>query len=279
MKKIFLSILTLFTVTVFAQTKHSCCSMSATEQFAMLSSDEAFVSLHADPVPFAFSPSKGTMITFKTADGKDANAFEVKSNKPTDNWIIMIHEWWGLNDYIKQEAEKLQKDVGNANILAIDLYDGHVATTAAEAQQLMGGLKQERAVSIIKGAIADVGQMSTIYTIGWCMGGGWSLQTALLAGKQAGGCVMYYGMPEKDLSKLKNLNCDVLGIFAKKDDYITPAIVAQFEKDMQAVHKILMVKSYDAVHAFANPSNPNHDKEAAEDAYKLVMTFFKERIR
>jgi carboxymethylenebutenolidase len=279
MKKILLPLLVIVAATAFAQTRQSCCSMSATEQFAALSSSEEFAALHPDPVPFNFSPAKGKMITFKTEDGKDANAFEVKSGKPTDNWIIMIHEWWGLNDYIKQEAEKLQRDVGNANILAIDLYDGKVATTAPEAQKLMGSLKEERAIAIIKGAIADAGQMSNIYTIGWCMGGGWSLQAALLAGKQADGCVMYYGMPEKNVSRLRNLNGDVLGIFAKKDGHITPDVVAQFEKDMDAAGKKLMVKSYDAVHAFANPSNPDYDKEAAADAYKLVVAFFKARIK
>jgi carboxymethylenebutenolidase len=279
MKKILHLALVLISINLSAQNKPACCSMSATEQFAMFASNDGFAALHPDPVPFHFAPAKGSMITYNTPDGKEANAFEVKSGKPTDNWIIMIHEWWGLNDYIKQEAEKLQREVGNANILAIDLYDGKVASTASEAQQLMGGLKEERAIAIIKGAIADAGQMSSIYTIGWCMGGGWSLQAALLAGKQASGCVMYYGMPEKDLSRLKNLNCDVLGIFAKKDEHITPAVVAQFEKDMKAANKNLTVKSYDAVHAFANPSNPNYDKEASADARKLVIAFFKERIK
>jgi carboxymethylenebutenolidase len=279
MKKLLSAILIFVTAASSAQTKHSCCSMSSTEQFAMLSGDVAFAALHPDPVPFNFVPSKGTMITYKTPDGKDANAFEVRSGKPTDNWIIMIHEWWGLNDYIRQEAEKLQREVGNVNILAIDLYDGKVATTSQDAQRLMGSLKEERAVSIIKGAIADAGQMAQIYTIGWCMGGGWSLQAALLAGKQAGGCVMYYGMPEKDLAKLRTINCDVLGIFANKDDYITPKIVEQFQKDMQSSARKLIVKQYDAVHAFANPSNPKYDQEAAADAHKLVLEFFKERIR
>jgi carboxymethylenebutenolidase len=279
MKKILLPLLLLLYISAVAQHPKSCCSISATEQFAMLGSSEEFAALHPDPIPFNFIPAKGTMITFPTMDGKDANAFEVKSGKPTDNWIIMIHEWWGLNDYIKQEAEKLQREVGNVNILAIDLYDGKVATTAADAQKFMGELKQERAVAILKGAIADAGQMAQIYTIGWCMGGGWSLQAALLAGKQANGCVMYYGMPEKDVNKLKNLNCDVLGLFAKKDDYITPEIVAQFEKDMKAAGKKIIVKEYDAVHAFANPSNPKYDKEAAADAHDLVLDFLKARIK
>lgn len=279
MKKILIILLLVASANSFAQTKHSCCSLSATEQFAMLSGNEDFAALHPDPVPFDFIPAKGAMITYKTSDGKDANAFEVKSGRPTDNWIIMIHEWWGLNDYIKQEAEKLQREVGNVNILAIDLYDGNVATTAQEAQKLMGSLTEERAVAIIKGAIADVGQMSQIYTIGWCMGGGWSLQAALLAGKQANGCIVYYGMPEKDVTRLKTLNCDVVGIFANKDGHITPEIVDQFQKNMQAAGKKLILKQYDAVHAFANPSNPNYDRDAAADAHRLVLDYLRDRIK
>ena len=194
----------------------------------MLASDEKFSNSHLDPIPFDFVATTGKMITYKTTGGKDANAFFVKAKMKTDNWIIMVHEWWGLNDYIKQEAEKLQEEVGNANVLAIDLYDGEVAAKASEAQKLMGGLKEDRAIAIIKGAIVFAGTNQKIYSIGWCMGGGWSLQTSIMAGREAAGCVMYYGMPETDKTKLSHLNADVLGIFAKKDEWINQKVVDQF---------------------------------------------------
>ena len=92
-------------------------------------------------------------------------------------------------------------------------------------------------------------------------------------GKQAVGCVMYYGMPEKDVAKLKTLNCDVLGLFAAKEQWISPAVVAQFEKDMATAGKSIKVKSYDADHAFANPSNPIYNKVASEDAYGLAINY------
>ena len=221
---------------------------------------------------------KGEMITFQSPDGKKANAFLVKANKPTNNWVIMIHEWWGLNSYIQEQAEKLYNEIGIVNVLAIDLYDGQVATTKEQAQKFSGELKDARADSIIKGAISLAGPRAKIFTIGWCMGGGWSLQASLMAGKQATGCVMYYGMPETNLNKLKNLHADVLGLFAKKDDYIKPKIVDQFEKDMKLVKKNLTIKSYDAVHAFANPSNPKYDQVAGEDAHQAVLSFFKSRM-
>ena len=190
----------------------------------------------------------------------------------------MIHEYWGLNDYIKQETEKLSNKLG-INAIAIDLYDNKVASTSDEAGKLMQSVKTERAVNIIKGAYAYAGANAKIFTIGWCFGGGWSLQTALLGGKQAAGCVMFYGMPEQDVNKLKTLNCDVIGFFAEKDGWITPKVVDQFKENMKAAGKNVTTYEYDAVHAFANPSNPKYNKEATEDAYSKAIPFIKERMK
>jgi carboxymethylenebutenolidase len=192
----------------------------------------------------------------------------------------VFHEWWGLNDYIKREAENLQAELGDVTVYAIDLYDGEVATTQAEAQKLMGGLKEERAKAIIQGAIdAYSTPKAKIATIGWCMGGMWSLQGTLLEGRKAAGCVMYYGMPETDVAKLKTLNCDVLGIFGLQDKFINPDVVKKFEENMKAADKKLIVHNYNAVHAFANPSNPKYDKFSADDAHKKAMLYLKERLK
>jgi carboxymethylenebutenolidase len=277
MKKIALLFCLLVSATTWSQ--HSCCSISTTQQFAMLSSDNAFMSSHLAPLPFHFSAENGKMITFKTSDGKLANAYEVKPAKPSGKVLFIIHEWWGLNDYIKQEAAKYQTELGDVTVYALDLYDGKVATTPEEAGKYMGEVKEERAVNILKGAIDFVGKNAQIYTLGWCFGGGWSLQASLLAGKQAAGCVMYYGMPESNLAKLKTLHSDVLGIFAAQDKWITPAVVAEFEKNMKAAGKKLTVKSYDADHAFANPSNPKYNKEFSAQAHTLVLAFFKEHLK
>ncbi len=90
---------------------------------------------------------------------------------------------------------------------------------------------------------------------------------------------MYYGMPEKDIDKLKKLNCDVLGIFGNKDKWITPAVVTDFQKNMQSAKKNLSVKEYNADHGFANPSAPSHDKVAMADAYKRALVFYKARMK
>jgi len=260
----------------FAQ---SCCNANSTVQFAMLANDQKFLNSHADPLPFNFSAEKGKMIKLNSTDGKEANAFLVNADQLTYNFVFIFHEWWGLNDYIKQEAEKIQKELGNVNVMAIDLYDGKVADNKDSAGKYMKEVDQKRAETIINAAISYTGSRGKIYTLGWCFGGGWSLQASILAGKQGAGCVMYYGMPEKDLTKLKNLNADVLGIFATKDQWINDKVVTQFEKDMKTSGKNLSVKSFNADHAFANPSNPKYDKEASAQAHILAMDFLKKKLK
>lgn len=253
--------------------------VSVTGQNNLLAMNESFAKAHLEPAPFTLANPKGSMVTFKTPDGKDAQAYEVKAPHETNNIVFVFHEWWGLNDYIKQEAEKLQAELGNVNVYAIDLYDGKVASTREDAQKLMGAMTETRSKAIISGAVEMVGKKANIYTIGWCMGGAWSLQAALIAGKQAEGCVMYYGMPEQDLAKLKTLNTDVLGIFASKDKYITPEVVKTFEANMKKEGKKITVYNYDADHAFANPSNPQFDKKATEDAHHKTLAYLKSKIK
>ena len=191
----------------------------------------------------------------------------------------MIQEWWGLNDYIKRESENLSAELGDVNVIALDLYDGKVAATPDSAMKLVQAAKTDRLENIIKGAIAYAGADAKIYTIGWCFGGMWSLQTALLAGKQAAGCVMYYGRPETNLDKLKNLNCDVIGFFGNKDRSPSPEMVTKFEADMQATGKRLNAFKYETGHGFANPSNPSFNKEATEDAHLKTIAFLKEHMK
>jgi carboxymethylenebutenolidase len=273
------ALLFMIMISAYAQnTTMSCCSKSSTVAFAMLSNDESFKASHLSPLPFHFNPAKGRMVSIKTRDGNKSSAFEVKAENPTSNYVIMVHEWWGLNDYIKQEAEKLQGELGNVNVIALDLYEGKVATNAEEASKYMGETKEERIRAIIGGAIDYAGKDARIQTIGWCFGGGWSLQASIMAGKQGTGCVMYYGMPEKDVNKLKTLNAPVLGIFASKDGWITPAVSDQFEQEMKLLNKSITIKSYDADHAFANPSNPKYDKTSAEDAHKMAVEFLKSHL-
>ena len=263
----------------FSQTKITCCAKSSTQQFAMLASNKAFSMSHKNPRIIHFQSAIGKSITYKTPDGKEATAYELKAKKPTNNYLLVIHEWWGLNDFVKRESEKLYNDLGDVNVLALDLYDGKVATTREDAGKYMQAVKDDRAQAIIKGAIAYAGPRARIATIGWCFGGGWSLQASLLAGKQEVACVMYYGMPEQSVDRLKNLNADVLGNFANKDQWINPKVVAKFEDDMKKAGKKLYVHQYDADHGFANPSNPIYDSEATKKAYAYTVEYLKPRLK
>ncbi|GAB2477530.1 carboxymethylenebutenolidase [Hymenobacter qilianensis] len=261
-------------------TAMSCCAkpVAATETFALLASNTDFSGGHDAPLPYSYE-GEGQIVKFKTADGQTGQGFEIKSVTPSKKYLFVIHEWWGLNDYIKKEAATFARDLPGVNIIALDLYDGQVATTPEEAGKYMQAVKTERAQNIIRGAMQYAGQDAQFASVGWCFGGGWSLQTALLAGPKAVGCVMYYGMPEKDVAKLKTLNTDVLGIFASEDKWINPEVVAQFQKDMAAAKKKVTIKSYAADHAFANPSNPKYNKQFATDAHTAAVAYLRKNFK
>lgn len=283
MKKVIISFaaVLLSSSMVFAQEKTSCCTKPAAEattQFAMLGSDKSFQMKHENPIPFTLQNQKGKMVSFKTPDGRTGQAYQIKAKKKTDDYLLVIHEWWGLNDYIKQEAERLAAELGNVNVLALDLYDGKVAAEREKAVVYMQSVTPDRGRAIINGAITYAGKDPDIATIGWCFGGAWSLQAAIEAGSKAEAAVIYYGMPERDVERLKKLKAPVLGIFAKQDNSITPEIVREFEQKMKQAGKDVTIKMYDAVHAFANPSNPKYDKQAAEDAHKLAVEFLKKHL-
>jgi carboxymethylenebutenolidase len=90
---------------------------------------------------------------------------------------------------------------------------------------------------------------------------------------------MYYGMPVKDVEQLKLLQTDVLGLFAGKEQFINPAVVKEFEANMKTAGKGIQTKIFDAEHAFANPSNPNFDKAATEEAWGMAINYFKARLK
>ncbi len=278
MKKLIIPIL-LLAVTVSSAQKMTCCTASASASgMRAMADDPDFVATHEAPIPFNYSDQAGKMITFSTPDGKMGSAYEVLSSAPTNNFLIITHEWWGLNDYIKQRADELQKTLGNINIIAVDMYDGKVASTPDSAGKYMKAATNDRIMSILNGAIAFAGPNARIFSLGWCFGGGYAMQTAILAGKQGAGCVMYYGMPETDITKLKSLNCDVLGLFGNQDKWINPDMVKTFQSNMEKAGKKLTVKEYNADHAFANPSNAHFDKASAEDANKMAIEYIKKRL-
>jgi carboxymethylenebutenolidase len=260
----------------FAQ--HACCMMDANTKFALFASDENFVRAHDVPLPYHAMNLAGSMISYPCAGGAIGSAYLVASDKHPNKVILMFHEFWGLNDYIKTEADKLSKELG-VTVCAIDLYDGKIGTTREEGSKLMQSLSQDRGNALIDGAVTYFGKDVHFGTIGWCMGGGWSQQEAMRGGKQADACVIYYCMPETNPDKLKELHADVLGIFGNKDKWITPKVVSDYKDAMKKAGKKLSLHTYDADHGFANPSNPNHDKAATDDAHTFVIGFLKKGMK
>lgn len=253
----------------------SCMETETIDAYLTEASRPTFASMHNAPLQVSAQDLKGKMIKFDVSDGVQANAYYLAPKKKSKKWLIVIQEWWGLNDQIKQEADKYFSDLKDMNVLAIDMYDGKVAATPDSAMKLTREAKPERMTNIIRGAIQQAGADASIYSVGWCFGGMWSLQTAILGGAKAKGTVMFYGRPETDMEKLKNIQCDIIGFFGNQDKSPSPEMVTAFEKNMEAAGKKLNTFKYDAGHGFANPSNPKFNAEATADAYAKAIAFLK----
>ncbi|MEM9931241.1 MAG: dienelactone hydrolase family protein, partial [Bacteroidota bacterium] len=168
---------------------------------------------------------------------------------------------------------------GEVGVIALDAYDGKVATNREDAGAYMQGADEERIKAIIGGALDYIGPDAQVATVGWCFGGGWSLKAAIQAEDRANACVIYYGMPVKTAAELAPLSAPVLGIFAEKDGWITPEVAQAFEDLAGATNKTVTIQQYNAEHAFANPSSERYNEEAATAANALVMEFFAEQLK
>ena len=191
--------------------------------------------------------------------------------------LVVIHEWWGLNDWVKEQAQKFAGQGYAA--LAVDLYLGKVATDPGTAHELMRGMPQDRAIRDMKAAFAYLEtrpevDKNKIGSVGWCMGGGLSLQLAIHEPKLAA-CVLNYGSMPTDAADIAKIKAPILGNFGAEDQGITPDDVHAFEKAMKTAHKSIDVKIYDgAGHAFQNPNNKGgYRPEAAADAWARMVAF------
>ncbi len=197
--------------------------------------------------------------------------------------LVVIHEWWGLNDWVKEQAAKLA-DQGYVT-LAIDLYRGKVATTPEEAHEIMRGVPDDRATRDLVAAADFLRTQpnvdpNRVGDIGWCMGGGYALNLAL-ADPKLKASVINYGHLATDPANLAKINAVVLGLFGGQDRGITPADVHAFEAAMQKAGKHVEIKIYDdAGHAFENPNNKEGYKpQDAADAWQRTIAFLDKNLK
>ncbi|HZL66159.1 MAG TPA: dienelactone hydrolase family protein [Candidatus Limnocylindrales bacterium] len=197
--------------------------------------------------------------------------------------LVVIHEWWGLNDWVKEQASKLA-DQGYVT-LAIDLYRGKVATTPDEAHEIMRGVPEDRANRDLLAASSYLRSQKNVDakrvgSIGWCMGGGYSLNLALNDPKLKA-AVINYGHLAADDATLKKINAAILGIFGGQDRGIPVADVNKFEAQLKALGKTVEIHIFpDAGHAFENPDNKQgYRADDAAQAWKLTVDFLAKNLK
>jgi len=244
-------------------------------------SEEDFKKLHTLETTEAPKP-RGKMVALHSSAG-DSKAYLSlpEGAKPPVPSVVVIHEWWGLNQHIKHWSDRLA-EAGYA-ALAVDLYGGKVATTPDDAMKLMKAVDDEEALATLRAAFTYLGENAATKateraSIGWCFGGKWSLELAL-AEPELDAAVVYYGHVERNPERLAKLKAPLLAIFGNQDEAIPPKIVDEFEFGLeQAGDKTYTIKRYDAQHAFANPSGARYDDEAASAAWAEVRAFLKKEL-
>src|SRR5271166_983358 len=224
-------------------------------------------------------------VSYKSGDETVQGILYTPAGKGPFPALIVIHEWWGLNDWVKEQASKLA-DQGYV-ALAVDLYRGKVATTPDMAHEIMRGVPEDRAKRDLHAAFEFLSaqpnvRKDRIGSIGWCMGGGYSLDVALQEPTLAAD-VINYGHLVTDPDAIQKINAPILGLFGGQDRGITPDDVHKFEAAMKQQGKKIAIKIYDdAGHAFENPDNknpPGYRAADAADAWQRTVNFLAENLK
>src|SRR5499425_996124 len=235
---------------------------------------------------FLVSPAaaqKTENVTYKSGDDTVTGYLASPNGVGKHPAVIVIHEWWGLNDWVKDQAQKFAAQGYMA--LAVDLYRGQVAKTPDEAHVLMRGLPDDRGLRDLQAAFAYLSSRpdvdaTKIGSIGWCMGGGWSIKLAEDQPKLAAFVVNYGSLPT-DKAIIAKINAPMLGNFGAEDKGIPPESVQAFENAMKSAGKTENIKIYDgAGHAFQNPNNKEgYRPQATKDADQRIDAFFAKYLK
>jgi carboxymethylenebutenolidase len=243
--------------------------------------DEPIASGLAQPVPEDAVATRS--VEYGQVEGEAVTGFLAEPSEGAEGapGVIVIHEWWGLNDNIRHMAKLLA--VEGYRALAVDLYGGETAGEAEAARSLMQAAMErgEQNRDNLRQAhawLAESGS-SSIGVIGWCFGGTWSLRAGLALGEDLDAVVVYYGQAVTDPAELEALGAPLLGIFGAEDQGIPVEDARQMRSALEELGKPATIEIYEgAGHAFANPSGTRYEPEAARDAWSKTLSFLDEHL-
>lgn len=229
------------------------------------------------------SQTSGEEVAYAKINGNEITGYLAKSKDSAANnpGIIVIHEWWGLNNNIRMMTDKLAGQGYTA--LAVDLYRGKVAESPDSAKKYSSSVQDKETIENLTQAykyLSEQQSAENVGAIGWCFGGGWSLQTALAHPNKIDAAVIYYGRLVTDPGQLEKLQMPLLGIFGAEDEGIPPKQVKEFESALKEAGVSNSIHIYqNAGHAFANPSGTRYEEDAAEDAWQKTINFLDEHLK
>jgi len=258
--------------------------MSADEHAERMAVEHAGDAPVANPMslPEEELRSTGEEVAYATIDGSPVEGFLARPPEWTAGGpaLIVIHEWWGLNDNIRTMARRLADEGYLA--LAVDLYGGATADSPERAKELMQAVDEETALTNLDQAfvfLTENEQAGKVGTIGWCFGGGWSLLAALDRPDTLDAAVIYYGRLVTDPDRLATLEMPILGQFGELDQGIPMDEVRRFEQALGEVGADATIYVYrGAGHAFANPSGRNYQASAAQTSWQRTIEFLKRTL-
>ena len=218
----------------------------------------------------------GTMIEFARPDGAKAKGYLATAGQGRPG-VVVIQEWWGLNDQICGVADRFAR--AGYNALAPDLYKGRVTTEPDEANHLMTGLDFAGAThQDLRGAAQHLkSQSGKVAVMGYCMGGALTIAAAVHVPEFAAG-VAFYGIPPKEFADPAKIRLPLQGHFANKDDWCTPGAVDDLERGLKESGLKHEVYRYEAAHAFANERSAAYDVACANLAWERMAAFLRAHI-
>jgi len=221
----------------------------------------------------------GQIVTFKRPDGNDCNGY-LAGPAAGDRapGVVVIQEWWGLNDQIKGVADRFAAIGYRA--LVPDLYKGKVTLDVAEAKHLMTNLNfGDAATQDVRGATQYLKQSSAkVGVVGFCMGGALTVLAAMYV-KEADACSSWYGFPPEQAGDVRTIATPLQLHLAEKDQSFAPEAARALEAKLKEGKVPFESYWYNAGHAFFNEQGPNYDAECAKLAWDRSVNFFAKHLK